>query len=122
MRSHPYFGIIVMAYNPRTSVSTNRTERPQRGRAIFYSRDSGGRHEMTLPEYVNWAAAKAVELGLSFDGTAEAIQLMVRQKKSKMGDLFLDYGVQGHLLERPALDQLREEALSDKQVSHILIP
>ena len=40
-------------------------KRKQSGRALFYTRDSGGRHEMTPGQYVCWAQRKATELGLS---------------------------------------------------------
>jgi hypothetical protein len=98
------------------------TKRPQRGRALFYTRDSGGRHEMTPGQYVGWAQRKASELGLSFDGTPEAIEAMIHSGQSRRGDLFLDYGVSGNVLSRDGLDALLQEALNNTSVSHVLIP
>ena len=98
------------------------TKRQQTGRALFYTRDSGGRHEMTLPEYVEWARRKAQELGLRFDGTAETITAMVHDRCAHRGDLFLDYGVSGNVLEREGLSALIKEALADPEVSHVFIP
>src|SRR5262245_24783680 len=98
------------------------SKRQQTGRALFYSRDSGGRHEMSLPEYVEWARRKAQELGLRFDGTAETITAMARDRSAYRGDLFLDFGVSGNVLSRDGLNALIREALTDHEVSHVLIP
>jgi DNA invertase Pin-like site-specific DNA recombinase len=98
------------------------SQRQDRGRALFYTRDSGGRHEMTPAEYVGWARRQAEELGLTFDGTAEALQAMIRDGQDRRGDLFLDYGVSGNLLSRNGLNALLKEALADPSVSHVLIP
>src|SRR5262249_53135011 len=78
--------------------------------------------EMSLPEYVEWARRKARELGLSFDGTPEAITAMARDRCAHRGDLFLDYGVAGNVLEREGLSSLMQEALTDHTVSHVFIP
>src|SRR5262245_9369823 len=98
------------------------SKRPRQGRALFYTRDSGGKHENTPGQYVAWAQAKAAELGLAFGGTPEAIEAMIREGRSRLGDLFLDFGVAGNLLSRDGLDALINEALSDRSVSHVLIP
>ena len=69
--------------------------RPARGRGLFYTRDSGGKHELTPGQYVNWAAGRARDLGVSFSGTAAAIDEMMRLGEFHRGDLFLDFDVQG---------------------------
>lgn len=97
-------------------------KREAKGRALFYTRDSGGRHEMTPGEYVVWAGKTAAQLGLSFDGTPERIEQMIAADRAVQGDLFQDYGVSGNLLSRPGLDALVKEALADQAVTHILIP
>lgn len=97
-------------------------KRNQQGRALFYTRDSGGKAETTPAEYVAWAAVKAAELRLSFDGSPDLIAGMIRSGVSAQGDIFLDYDVAGHLLSRPGLDALIHETQSDLNVSHILIP
>ena len=98
------------------------TKRPQRGRALFYTRDSGGRHETTPGQYVGWAQRKAAEFGVSFDGTPEAIEGMIRSGQSRRGDLFLDYGVSGNVLSRDGLGAMLKEARADRSVSHVFIP
>jgi hypothetical protein len=98
------------------------SQRPQAGRALFYTRDSGGKHETTPTEFVGWACRKAQELGLRFGGTAEAITAMIRDRCPRCGDLFLDYGVSGNVLTRDGLNALIQEALTDRDVSHVLIP
>ncbi len=74
------------------------------GRALFYTRDSGGEHEMTPNEYVRWAKRAAVEHRAVFTGTPEQIERLMRSRESfRSGDVYLDYGVEGHLLTRPGL-------------------
>jgi hypothetical protein len=64
--------------------------RSQKGRGLFYTRDSGGKHEMTPGQYVAWAQRRTAELGARFDGTPEAIMEMIRTGRHRQGDLFLD--------------------------------
>src|SRR5262249_53486571 len=97
-------------------------KRQQEGRALFYTRDSGGRHEMTPGEYVSWARRTSEQLKLRFDGTPEAILAMMRDRCAHRGDLFLDYGVAGNVLTREGLNGLMTETMTDPAVSHILIP
>jgi DNA invertase Pin-like site-specific DNA recombinase len=91
-------------------------------RGLFYTRDSGGRHETTPGEYVLWGRRAAAEHGLTFDGTPARIEAMIRDGRFRDGDLFLDFGVTGNKLSRAGIDALIEEALKDQRVSHILIP
>jgi hypothetical protein len=98
------------------------TKRSTQGRALYYSRDSGGRHEMTPGQYVGWAMRRARDLGVTFDGSPEKIEAMIREGVSRSGDLFLDYGVSGNVLARDGLDALLHEAAADPTVSHVLVP
>jgi hypothetical protein len=97
-------------------------KRPTTGRGLFYTRDSGGEHETTPGEYVLWAQRTAARLGVSFAGTPERIEAMIREGRSQEGDLFQDYGVKGNQLQRPGLDALFRLALTDLDVSHVFIP
>ena len=65
------------------------------GRALFYTRDSGGKHETTPSQYVDWAIKQANDLGLKFRARPEQIDEMIRSGTSQSGDLFLDFDVQG---------------------------
>jgi hypothetical protein len=96
--------------------------RPTKGDALFYTRDSGGKHEMTPAEYVNWAINECNKGGLGFSGTGEQIERMIREGKSAEGDIYLDFDVKGNLLNRAGLDALKTRALSDLKVTHIFIP
>jgi hypothetical protein len=96
--------------------------RLNQGRALFYTRDSGGRHENTPGEYVAWAQRKAMELGVSFAGTPQQIEEMIQQGIPTKGDIFLDYGVPGNVLSRDGLNGLLKVALPEPQITHILIP
>jgi hypothetical protein len=77
---------------------------------------------MTPGKYVEWAQRQAKELGVTFKGTPEVIEHMIRNGGSCLDDIFFDYGVQGHKESRPALDAMRAEIESDPGVSHIFIP
>ena len=59
-----------------------------KGRAAFYSRDSGGKHEQTPAQYVEWAQCCAKELGLRFKGTPTEINRMIKSGEPVSGDLF----------------------------------
>lgn len=91
-------------------------------RAVYYSRDSGGKHEQTPAEYVQWALQAAKALGLSFDGTPEHVERMMETGAPVLGDLYLDFVVKGNLLRRPALDKLLHDAKSDPRLTHVFIP
>ncbi len=90
-------------------------------RALFYHRDSGGKAEMAPAEYVEWARQTAEKLNLSFDGTPDRLNIMIREKQFAHGDLFLDYGVKGNLLKRKGLGALMKEAVEDPSVTHVVI-
>ena len=94
----------------------------QKPRALFYTRDSGGKHEQTPREYVLWAQRKAEEFGLEFDGHPDEIEAMIRSGRSTSGDIFLDYSVSGNQLRRKGLDALIKTATTDELVTHVLIP
>jgi len=96
--------------------------RKEKGRALFYTRDSGGKHETTPGEYVGWAQRQAEQLELDFDGTPETIEAMIRNGQSAVGDLFLDFGVPGNILSRKGLDALLKTVLDDHDVSHVFTP
>ena len=96
--------------------------RKQSGSGLFYTRDSGGKHETTPGEYVKWASRRASELGLTFRPTVSDIESMIRNGEAVRGDLYLDYEVPGDELSRTGLDALLARAVSDESVSHVFIP
>ena len=96
--------------------------RAEKGRALFLTRDSGGKAEMTPAQYVQWACGKAQELGLSLNGSGEMILEMIRNGESNRCDLYLDYDVCGNELSRPGLNRLLDRISSDPSISHVLIP
>ena len=53
------------------------------GRALFYLRDSGGRHEQTPGQYVAWALRETLQLKLSFMGSPNDIDEMIRKIAGK---------------------------------------
>ena len=96
--------------------------REQCGSGLFYTRDSGGKHEMTPGEYVKWARRRATQLTVTFNPTVADIESMIRNEEAIRGDLYLDYDVAGDELSRVGLNALLARAVSDEMVSHVFIP
>jgi len=92
------------------------------GRAIFYTRDSTGDSELATVKYVEWAAARARSLGLTFDGTPRIALEMTASRRPVSGDLYIDFGISGDETSRPALDRATARAFGDPGVSHFLCP
>lgn len=92
------------------------------GRAVFYTRDSGGRHVTTPGEYVEWARKRCEDLNVVFNPSPTDIREMIDSGESVRGDLYLDFEVPGHELSRIGLDELISRVVDDENVSHILIP
>ena len=98
------------------------SKRPEKGRALFYHRDSEGHSDLVPPQYVEWGQREAARLGVTFSGTPAAIMAMINSGRFADGDLFLDYGISGNLLRRPGLDAFRARALADPTVTHLFVP
>ena len=96
--------------------------RKQLGSGLFYTRDSGGKHETTPGEYVKWARRRATELNVTFNPTVSDIESMIQNEEAIRGDLYLDYEVAGDELSRVGLDALLARAVRDEKVSHVFIP
>jgi hypothetical protein len=77
------------------------TNRPPVGRGLFYTRDSGGKPEDTPGEFVRWGRHEADDRGVAFTGSPEKTEAMIQNGRFEDGDLFLDYGFKGNLLQRP---------------------
>jgi hypothetical protein len=71
---------------------------------------------------VLWAQRRAHELGLTFDGTPETINRMIKHDEAVAGGIYFDYGRKGNHLSRPAFDELRRRIAADLTVSHLFIP
>jgi hypothetical protein len=98
------------------------TDRPQLGRALFYTRHSEGRSTTTPTEYVRWAADECARRGLRFSGTPELIAQMIDGRKAHVGDIFLDWDVAGNVAARPGLEALIAAVRADRTITHVLIP
>ena len=99
-----------------------KTSRSTKGRGLFYTRDSGGRHETTPARYVEEAKRKAESLGVSFTPTMEDIEQMQKDRVPVDGDIYFDHDISGNTTSRPALDAMFERARNDLSISHIFIP
>lgn len=91
-------------------------------RGVFYSRDSGGKHETTPGEYVLWASREANKHNVNFNGSANQIDRMIRNGLPVDGDIYFDYIFKGNTLSRPALDQLLADVVSGSSITHLFIP
>jgi len=91
------------------------------GRGVFYHRDSGGKHEMTPRQYIEWAKAKADEHGIEFRGSQEQFERMIKNGISAEGDIYLDYEVPGSELSRDGLDSLIKATKTDASITHLMI-
>lgn len=96
--------------------------RPKSGRALFYTRDSGGRHEMTPSQYLEWSCRTAKKHSLTFDGNPDSIERMIRENRHQQGDVYLDYGVKGNTFDRKGLQALQDRIKGDHRARHVLIP
>ena len=95
---------------------------PTSAHGLFYTRDSEGHSDLAPPKYVDWARGEAKRLGVTFDGTPDALTAMIGRGISSQGDLFVDYGISGNHLSRPGLDAFRRRALEDSTVTHLFVP
>ncbi|WP_020475873.1 recombinase family protein [Zavarzinella formosa] len=92
-----------------------------KGRGLFYHRDSEGHSELAAPQYVEWARKEAETLGVSFSGTAAAISDMIANGLSVRDDLYLDYGISGNHLSRPAFDALQRRLMTDPAAKYLFV-
>ena len=99
-----------------------KTSRSTKGRGLFYTRDSGGRHETTPARYVEEAKRKAESLGVTFTPTVEDIEQMQKDRLTELGDAFFDHDVCGNTTSRTALDALFRGVTQDLSISHVFIP
>jgi hypothetical protein len=97
-------------------------KRPVTGTGLFYSRDSGGQHETGLRGFVDWARKEALKLGVAFAPPQDVIDVILGKKLTSYSGVFLDYGVSGNILNRPALTELQRRLATDSQVTHVFIP
>ncbi len=104
-------------------MKASKTREPQLGkaRAVFYHRDSGGKHLSTPGEYVRWAGSVAKTKGLLFDGTPEGINTMIANGITALGGMYLDWDVKGNQLVRKGLNQLFETLEKNEDITHVFI-
>ena len=98
------------------------TQRAKAGCALFYFRDSGGKHETTPGQYVLLGQRRARDVGVQLNCTPEQIERMIHDGVATDGDLYLDYCVTGNTLSRRGLDAMFERIRNDLSVSHVIFP
>ena len=95
------------------------SRRTSKRHGAFFHRDSGGKHEQSLEQYVCWVTQECNKRDLQFDGSIQSIKRMINSGQCESGDIYLDYEVKGDQLYRPGLSALRERAKCDPNLSHI---
>jgi hypothetical protein len=65
-----------------------RNERTFKGRAVFYHHHSREKHDLSLPENVEWAMRRAVELDVEFDAFHNASSKCQKAVKSRLSTCF----------------------------------
>lgn len=88
---------------------------------LIYLRRSGKRQETSLNTQLEWAIAKAKELGIRIDATPAELEHMRDHHLHSYKSLRLDDGITGSDPTRPGLMALNRDAVSDRSISHALI-
>jgi DNA invertase Pin-like site-specific DNA recombinase len=88
---------------------------------LIYLRRSGKRQETSLITQLEWAIAKAKELGIRIDATPADLEHMRENHLHARKSIRLDDGITGSDPNRPGLTALNRDAVSDRSISHILI-
>lgn len=88
----------------------------QKDEARVYLRRSETKQEMSLHDQLRIALGRAAELGVSIQATSADIDYMQANGLLRYKDLYLDDGLKGDDLERPAFKQMCDELLSSDTV------
>lgn len=88
----------------------------QKDEARVYLRRSETKQEMSLHDQLRIALGRAAELGVSSQATPADIDHMQSRGLLRYKDLYLDDGLKGDDLERPAFKQMCEELQSSDTV------
>ena len=88
----------------------------QKDEARVYLRRSETKQEMSLHDQLRIALGRAAELGVSIQATSADIDYIQANGLLRYKDLYLDDGLKGDDLERPAFKQMCDELLSSDTV------
>ena len=88
-------------------------------RALVYLRRSTTKQESSFDVQLAWARKQAQVHGVALDATDADLKHMLTLGLVQYKDIFLDDGVSGSVLDRPAFTAFREAALRDRRVSHV---
>ncbi|MEX2172072.1 MAG: recombinase family protein [Pirellulales bacterium] len=94
------------------------TDRPK-DRGVVYLRRSTTKQESSFEVQLAWARKQAQVHGVALDATDADLKHMLTHGLPQYKDIFLDDGVSGSVLDRPAFTAFREAALRDRRVSHV---
>jgi DNA invertase Pin-like site-specific DNA recombinase len=89
--------------------------------ARVYLRRSRERQENGIHAQLGWAIAEAARYGVKLDAQPADLEHMLLHNLSAFKGVYLDNGISGSDLQRPALTACREELLSTRNVSHLFI-
>jgi DNA invertase Pin-like site-specific DNA recombinase len=84
----------------------------QKSEPRVYLRRSETKQEMSLQDQLKIALGRAAEVGVSIQATLADVEYMQAHRLLRHKDLYLDDGLKGDDLERPAFQQMCEELQS----------
>jgi hypothetical protein len=84
-------------------------------------RRSSDQQATSFEKQFNWAVKRAQELNLTLDATFSDLQFMLTQRLHSHKCLRVDDAISGNTLDRPGFNALVHDALTDRQISHILV-
>src|SRR5947209_16586341 len=90
-----------------------------RGKVLL--RRSTNNQEKSLSQQLDWAVARANEVGITLDASQDDLALMQKNCICRYKDMYVDDAITGANLSRPGLSALRTEVIADRSVSHLFI-
>ena len=90
-------------------------------RGLVYLRRSTTKQESSLFVQLAWARKQAQMHGVAIEATDEDLEYMLAHDLRQYKDIYLDDGVSGSVIDRPAFTAFRMAALKDHRVSHVFI-
>ena len=88
---------------------------------LVYLRRSTSKQETGIHEQLAWAVAEAAKLGVHLDAQPADLHHMLARGLDRHNAIYLDDGISGSDMLRPAFCQFRRDALERKRVSHLFV-
>lgn len=92
-----------------------------KSRGLIYLRRSGDRQESSLQCQFEWALKAAQDQGVHVDASLDDLKKMQAEGLCRHKSIRLDDAVSGSELQRPGLDVLQKDVVSDQAISHLFV-